>query len=123
METEDFIVPEYEPIYVQPIEEIFEQEKNELKPRLIINRIVNVNFKSYAGTKILGPFHKYFTAIVGPNGSGKSNIIDAMLFVFGFRAKTIRSNKLTNLIHNSAEYPDLDFATVCINFQKIIDTG
>jgi chromosome segregation ATPase len=27
-----------------------------------------------------------FTSIVGPNGSGKSNVIDSMLFVFGFRA-------------------------------------
>lgn len=28
-----------------------------------------------------------FSAVVGPNGSGKSNVIDAMLFVFGKRAK------------------------------------
>lgn len=27
-------------------------------PRLIITRIVNENFKSYAGQQILGPFHK-----------------------------------------------------------------
>ena len=27
-------------------------------PRLIITHIVNENFKSYAGKKILGPFHK-----------------------------------------------------------------
>jgi AAA15 family ATPase/GTPase len=26
---------------------------------------------------------------VGPNGSGKSNVIDAMLFVFGKRAKQV----------------------------------
>ena len=30
-----------------------------------------------------------FTAVVGPNGSGKSNVIDAMLFVFGKRAKQV----------------------------------
>jgi AAA15 family ATPase/GTPase len=30
-----------------------------------------------------------FSAIVGPNGSGKSNVIDAMLFVFGKRAKQV----------------------------------
>lgn len=28
--------------------------------------------------------------MVGPNGSGKSNVIDAMLFVFGKRAKQVR---------------------------------
>lgn len=27
-------------------------------PRLIITKIVNENFKSYAGTQVLGPFHK-----------------------------------------------------------------
>jgi ABC-type Mn2+/Zn2+ transport system ATPase subunit len=30
-----------------------------------------------------------FSAIIGPNGSGKSNVIDAMLFVFGKRAKQV----------------------------------
>uniref|UniRef100_A0A5F9CHT7 RecF/RecN/SMC N-terminal domain-containing protein n=1 Tax=Oryctolagus cuniculus TaxID=9986 RepID=A0A5F9CHT7_RABIT len=38
-------------------------------------RIVNQNFKSYAGERILGPFHKHFSCITGPNGSGKSNVI------------------------------------------------
>ena len=28
------------------------------EPRLIITKIVNTDFKSYAGTKIIGPFHK-----------------------------------------------------------------
>jgi ABC-type branched-subunit amino acid transport system ATPase component len=36
-----------------------------------------------------------FSAIVGPNGSGKSNVIDAMLFVFGKRAKQVRSMGLS----------------------------
>ena len=30
-----------------------------------------------------------FSSVVGPNGSGKSNVIDAMLFVFGKRAKQV----------------------------------
>ena len=33
-----------------------------------------------------------FSAVVGPNGSGKSNVIDAMLFVFGKRAKQVDIN-------------------------------
>jgi len=32
--------------------------------------------------------------VVGPNGSGKSNVIDAMLFVFGKRAKQLRLSKV-----------------------------
>ncbi|GKV54017.1 hypothetical protein SLEP1_g60527, partial [Rubroshorea leprosula] len=57
------------------------------RPRLVINEMVMRNFKSYAGEQRVGPFHKSFSAVVGPNGSGKSNVIDAMLFVFGKRAK------------------------------------
>ena len=34
-----------------------------------------------------------FSSVVGPNGSGKSNVIDAMLFVFGKRAKQLRLNR------------------------------
>ncbi|GAA5891007.1 hypothetical protein JCM6882_008881, partial [Rhodosporidiobolus microsporus] len=42
-----------------------------------------------------------FSSIVGPNGSGKSNTIDALLFVFGFRAAKMRQGKFSELIHNS----------------------
>lgn len=65
------------------------------------------NFKSYGGHKYIGTFSNNFSVIVGPNGSGKSNIIDAMLFVFGKKAKQIRQNKLAELIHNAGgERPD-----------------
>ena len=84
--------------------------------RLVIREMVLENFKSYAGAQHVGPFHKVaarkikllsasishlkstvcpvcvlqsFTSVVGPNGSGKSNVIDAMLFVFGKRAKQV----------------------------------
>jgi structural maintenance of chromosome 4 len=89
------------------------------RPRLFIKEMVMQNFKSYAGEQRVGPFHKVrfilffsfncfnffnftceleirlnfwfqsFSAVVGPNGSGKSNVIDAMLFVFGKRAKQV----------------------------------
>src|SRR5690349_14899175 len=68
------------------------------------------NFKSYAGEREIGPFHKKFSSIVGPNGSGKSNVIDALLFVFGKRAKKLRLNKVSELIHNSENHKNLDFA-------------
>ncbi|CAH0403323.1 unnamed protein product [Chilo suppressalis] len=90
-------------------------------PRLIITHIVNENFKSYAGVQTLGPFHKSFTAIIGPNGSGKSNVIDSMLFVFGYRATKIRSKKISVLIHSSSKYPNINSATVAVHFCQIID--
>ena len=59
--------------------------------------------------------------MVGPNGSGKSNVIDALLFVFGYRAKQIRQDNLSQLIHNSAGKQDLAFCRVTVYFQQIID--
>ena len=55
--------------------------------RLMIRKMVLTNFKSYANSITVGPFDRNMTSVVGPNGNGKSNVIDAMLFVFGFKAK------------------------------------
>ena len=62
---------------------------------------------------------------MGPNGSGKSNVIDAMLFVFGKRAKKLRLNKVSELIHKSDAVKDdpPTAARVSVYFQDIIDTG
>ncbi|KAF8492752.1 RecF/RecN/SMC [Russula emetica] len=91
------------------------------KPRLVIHKLVLVNFKSYAGCQEIGPFHRSFSAIVGPNGSGKSNTIDALLFVFGYRASKMRQGKLSELIHNSAQHPDLQECSVEVHFREIVD--
>uniref|UniRef100_A0A8R1DF52 SMC hinge domain-containing protein n=1 Tax=Caenorhabditis japonica TaxID=281687 RepID=A0A8R1DF52_CAEJA len=88
--------------------------------RLIILNVEVDNFKSYFGKASIGPFHKSFTSIIGPNGSGKSNLIDALLFVFGFRAAKIRSSKVANLIHKSRGR-EPESCTVTIYFQRIID--
>ncbi|KAL1984661.1 hypothetical protein VTN96DRAFT_8787 [Rasamsonia emersonii] len=91
------------------------------RPRMVITHLVLTNFKSYAGRQVVGPFHVSFSSIVGPNGSGKSNVIDALLFVFGFRASKMRQAKVSALIHNSANFPDLPFCEVEVHFQEIID--
>ncbi|KAK1929912.1 Structural maintenance of chromosomes protein 4 [Phytophthora citrophthora] len=90
--------------------------------RLMITKMQLENFKSYAGKVEIGPFHKCFSAVVGPNGSGKSNVIDALLFVFGKRASKLRLKKVSELVHRSAGFPNLDMATVSVFFQEIIDT-
>lgn len=92
-------------------------------PRFAIQRLRLENFKSYGGCIDVGPFHKSFSSIVGPNGSGKSNVIDAMLFVFGRRAKQLRHSKLSELLHHSNTYPNVQSATVTVFFHEIIDTG
>lgn len=88
-----------------------------LGSRLFIKSITLTNFKSYAGRNVLGPFNQSFSAIVGPNGSGKSNVIDAMLFVFGFRARKMRHEKVSGLVHTSNENPQTDCCSVEIEFQ------
>ena len=48
-----------------------------------------------------------------------------MLFVFGKRAKKLRLNKVSELIHTSDAYTDnpLKYARVSVHFQEIVDTG
>ena len=77
-------------------------------------------FKSYAGVQAIGPFTR-FTALIGPNGAGrllvpccrerrlqrlliefehfvpckgKSNLMDAICFVLGIKAKDLRGAQL-----------------------------
>lgn len=97
------------------------EEPSSPTSRMVIRQLVMTNFKSYAGRQVVGPFHTSFTAVVGPNGSGKSNVIDSLLFVFGFRASKMRQGKISALIHNSAQYSDLDFCEVEVHFQQVID--
>ncbi|KAJ9659787.1 Structural maintenance of chromosomes protein 4 [Coniosporium apollinis] len=97
------------------------QEPTAPRSRTVITHLVLTNFKSYAGRQEVGPFHASFSSVVGPNGSGKSNVIDSLLFVFGFRASKMRQGKISALIHNSAAYPDLDHCEVSVHFQEVRD--
>ena len=91
------------------------------KARTVIKYLILTNFKSYAGRQEVGPFHASFSSVVGPNGSGKSNVIDSLLFVFGFRASKMRQGKISALIHNSAAFPNLDFCEVEVHFEEVLD--
>ncbi|KAF7552546.1 hypothetical protein G7Z17_g4259 [Cylindrodendrum hubeiense] len=91
------------------------------KPRIVLTYLILNNFKSYAGRQEVGPFHASFSSVVGPNGSGKSNVIDSLLFVFGFRASKMRQGKISALIHNSAQHPNLDHCEVAVHFQEVMD--
>ncbi|KAL8788436.1 MAG: hypothetical protein Q9213_001659 [Squamulea squamosa] len=91
------------------------------KSRTVIQYLVLTNFKSYAGRQEVGPLHASFSSVVGPNGSGKSNVIDSLLFVFGFRASKMRQGKISALIHNSAKFPNLDYCEVEVHFQEVMD--
>ena len=91
----------------------------EKQPRLVIDHMILEDFKSYAGKQIIGSFHGNFSSVVGPNGSGKSNLIEAMLFIFGFNASWMRLNKLHQLIHNSSSSSGNSKASVEVHFKKL----
>ncbi len=74
------------------------------------------NFKSYSGRVEIGPFHGSFTSVVGPNGSGKSNLIECLLFIFGFSASWMRLTRLNQLIHHSFKHPEVARASVEVEF-------
>jgi len=83
-----------------------------------IKEIEFVNFKSF-GKKVKIPFYNDFTTISGPNGSGKSNIIDGILFALGLTSsRTLRAEKLTDLIYNGDAAKKPDFAQVTIRFDN-----
>ena len=73
--------------------EIGEKDKRK-DTRIIIDKIILENFKSYAGERVIGPLHYRFNSVVGPNGSGKSNLMESLLFVFGKRAKKMKNIKM-----------------------------
>ncbi|KCZ77750.1 hypothetical protein H311_01234, partial [Anncaliia algerae PRA109] len=69
---------------------------------LRIKCIKLTNFKSFEGLHIIDNLNAHLSIITGPNGSGKSNIIDALLFVLGFKAKKMRHNVQTELIYKDS---------------------
>jgi structural maintenance of chromosome 4 len=84
---------------------------------MIIHQLEIQNFKSYNGSHVLGPFDAHFNCVIGPNGNGKSNIIDAVLFVFGFKSAKLRQDSLASLIHRSA-FAKPEHATVTVVFKE-----
>jgi len=84
-----------------------------------IKELEFINFKSFV-KKVKIPFFDGFTTISGPNGSGKSNIIDGILFVLGLSSsRTLRAEKLTDLIYNGEGSKKPDFAQVTIRFDNV----
>ena len=45
-----------------------------------------------------------------------------MMFVFGKRAKQLRLNKVSELIHKSTNFRNLEYARVEVHFHEIVDS-
>lgn len=61
-----------------------------------------INFKSFRRAAIIVP--RGLIAITGPNGSGKSNILDAIAFLMGWRARRLRASRLEQLVRRGAPW-------------------
>ncbi|ELQ76991.1 Structural maintenance of chromosome protein 4 [Trachipleistophora hominis] len=87
------------------------QQKNIQQDRnLKMTDITLYNFKSYEGHHRISNISN-FTTVVGSNGSGKSNIIDAVLFLFGYSAKKMRHKVNSGLINKGKDscYVEIKF--------------
>ena len=68
---------------------------------MFIEQLELENFKSFKRARIVFP--ERIVAITGPNGSGKSNILDAITFVLGERAKALRADRIAGLVRKGAD--------------------
>ncbi len=67
-----------------------------------IERLTLHGFKSFAERSEL-LFDNGVTGIIGPNGSGKSNIVEAIRFVMGSRARALRAREAEALIFHGGD--------------------
>ncbi len=73
---------------------------------MMIEELQLINFKSFKRATIVIP--KGLVAITGPNGSGKSNILDAIAFLMGWRARRLRASKLEHLVRKGAPWAQVN---------------
>jgi len=67
-----------------------------------IERLTLHGFKSFADRVELS-FERGVTGVIGPNGSGKSNVVEAVRFVMGSRARALRAREAEALIFHGGE--------------------
>ena len=98
-------------VHIFPREALFGERITAGAARMGLIRLELENFKSYKGRQTIGPFTR-FSAVIGPNGAGnlvpnkksavltpkmwigKSNLMDAISFVLGIRARELRGSQL-----------------------------
>ncbi|WP_027882733.1 AAA family ATPase [Meiothermus rufus] len=79
-----------------------------------IERLILQGFKSF-GERTSLEFGPGIWGIVGPNGSGKSNLVEALRWVVGARARELRGEEaLSLLFHGSEGKAPLGFAEVSL---------
>ena len=86
---------------------------------MYLEKIEIVGFKSFAEKTVL-KFSTPITSIVGPNGCGKSNIVDAFRWILGESARSLRSEKMVDVIFaGTTKRKPLNYAQIAITFSKV----
>ncbi|WP_287371220.1 AAA family ATPase, partial [Oceanithermus sp.] len=67
-----------------------------------IERLTLHGFKSFADRVELH-FDRGISGVIGPNGSGKSNVVEAIRFVMGSRARALRAREAEALIFHGGD--------------------
>ncbi|MEK7486817.1 MAG: chromosome segregation protein SMC [Planctomycetota bacterium] len=85
---------------------------------MYLKRIEIKGFKSFADP-IIFSLSSGVTAFVGPNGCGKSNVIDAIRWAFGGRARSIRGSKMEDVLFTgNTTKPPANHAEVALVFNN-----
>ena len=83
-----------------------------------IDRLILQGFKSF-GDRTALDFSRGVYGIVGPNGSGKSNLVEALRWAVGARAKELRGEEALSLLFHGADgKAPLGFAEVALEVSR-----
>jgi len=83
-----------------------------------IERLILQGFKSF-GERASLEFNSGICGIVGPNGSGKSNLVEALRWVVGARARELRGEEAQSLLFHGADgKAPIGFAEVILEISR-----
>lgn len=86
-----------------------------------LRRITVHGFKSFR-RRVALEFYPGFTAIIGENGTGKSNLLDALMFVMGRRSRSLRAERIEDLLHTPPQGGPAEEAEVTLTLDNRVGT-
>ncbi|MCX7750618.1 MAG: chromosome segregation protein SMC [Candidatus Bipolaricaulota bacterium] len=82
-----------------------------------LRRLTVQGFKSFRRRMALD-FYPGFTAIIGENGTGKSNLLDALTFALGRRSRSLRAERIEDLLHTPPKGEPVEEAEVVLTLDN-----
>ncbi len=82
-----------------------------------IRRLTVQGFKSFR-RRVALDFYPGFTALIGENGTGKSNLLDAVMFALGRRSRSLRAERIEDLLHTPPKGEPVEEAEVVLTLDN-----